>query len=301
MWLIRIISRMPLGLLYVLSDVVFFFLYFVVRYRRKVVYSNLRSCFPEKSEKEIGRIARRFYRNFSDYFVETVKLPGISDEEMRRRFVFEGVSIMDDALARGRDVVVYFSHCGNWEWATSVRLWSRYSNDPKILFGQIYRPLRNIRFDSLMLKIRSRFETLCIPKARALRDFLVCRRDGRRFEVGFMSDQKPSHGDPEKILSFFGRPTAVITGTETLARRLDTAVVYWDITKTSRGHYRINVIPMTDAASTVPEGQLTLEYFRLLERTITLQPEIWLWTHKRWKTSPKSWTDVKPQTLLRHE
>ena len=273
-------------------------LYHVIRYRRKVVRDNLTKCFPDKTPKEIKKIEKRFYRNFADYIFETIKLLNISDRQMMRRMTFDGVDVMDNAVASGKDVVVYFSHTGNWEWATSVRLHSRYRDDKDVVFGQIYRPLRNRNMDTLMLRLRDRFRTRCIAKSTALRQFITLHREKRIFVVGFMSDQKPSHGDPVRIVSFFGRPTAVISGTESIARRLNTAVVYWDISKPKRGHYHINVIPMPYDPATMPEGSLTAKYFELLQNNISRQPELWLWTHKRWKTSPRSWDEVNPSTII---
>ncbi len=296
--LLWLVALLPLSVLYVFSDMLSWFVYHIVRYRRNVVHDNLTKCFPDKSPAAIRQIERRFYRNFTDYIFETIKLLHISDRQMKRRMTFGNVEAMDDVLAEGRDVVIYFSHSGNWEWATSVRMHSRFADSDRIVFSQIYRPLRNAAFDKLMLHLRGRFHTRCIAKYTALRDFVRFRRDKLQFECGFMSDQKPSHNDPVRIVSLFGRPTAVITGTETLARRLDTAVFYWDMSKPSRGYYHIEIIPMADHAAATAPGELTGLYFSLLQANITRQPDLWLWTHKRWKTSPKSWAEVDPETII---
>lgn len=296
--MLHVLALLPLGVLYVFSDCIAALIYHVVRYRRRIVRDNLTACFPNMSPKDLRRTMHGVYRNFGDYIVETIKLMHISDREMERRMTFGGVDIIDRQLDEGRTVICYFSHTGNWEWAPSVTLHFSHRDDPNDLFGQIYRPLRNARMDALMLKLRSRFGTTSIPKKTALRFFIEARREGKAAVVGFMSDQKPSHGDPVRIVSLFGRPTAVITGTETLARRLDTAVVYWDMSKPSRGHYHIDIVPMADIAEQTRPGELTGRYFELLEQTIRRQPDIWLWTHKRWKTSPRTWDDVDPKTII---
>ena len=125
----RIPAFLPLGVLYVLSDVMAFMAHRVFRYRVATVRDNLRQCFPDKTEKELRTIERRFYRNFTDYVVETVKLLHISDKTVMRRMTFTGVDIMDNYVAQGRDIVVYFSHTGNWEWAPAVRLYSRFAEE----------------------------------------------------------------------------------------------------------------------------------------------------------------------------
>lgn len=292
------VALLPLRALYVFADFVAFILNNVLRYRRRVVTDNLTACFPEKSAGEIRCIRRDFYRDFADYIFETVKLLHISDSMMMRRMTFAGVDAMENALDSGRNIVIYFAHTFNWEWATSVTLHSRIQTERDVVFGQIYRPLRNVAFDRLMLKIRSRFNSVSISKTTTLRRLVEYVREGRLFEVGFMSDQKPSHQDPVRIVEFMGRPTAVITGTETVARRMDTAVFYWDMSKPRRGHYHIDVVPVSmDAAATNP-GELTCRYFKLLEKTIRRRPSLWLWTHKRWKTSPRSWDETEPNTII---
>lgn len=277
------VAFLPLPVLYVGADILYFLIYRIVRYRVKLVRKNLATCFPEKTEDDRHKIECQFYRNFADYIVETLKLLHISDKEILHRFSFENLEAMTKPMLEGRSVVAYFAHTGNWEWAPSVTLHCSDLTARGDAFCQIYRPLRNHTFDRLMLDIRSRFGSVSIPKTHALRRFLEMRRAGTVSVTGFMSDQKPSHGDTLHVVDFLGRKTAVITGTETLARRLHMAVVYWDMRKTARGHYSIHVVPMTDDAANTAEFELTDSYFRLLEETIRRNPAIWLWTHNRWK------------------
>lgn len=281
-WAFDALARLPLSALYVLSDALYFVTFHVVRYRRKVALDNIRRSFPKKTEAEHNAILKQFFRNFTDYFVETIKLNHISDDEIKRRMQFEGLEIVDRLFDEGKSIVTYFSHCGNWEWAPSVTLWSRHKS-PEVEFCQVYRPLRNKWFDAYFLHLRSRFNPLSFPKRTVLRDLLKLRRDGVASITGFMSDQKPSHGDPTEPLMFLSQPTAMITGTETLARKLNMAVIYWDMQKISRGHYKIVTRLMTENAADMPHMALTDSYARLLEATIRRNPSIWLWTHKRWK------------------
>lgn len=281
--LLWLVALLPLGVLYLFADIIFVLVFHVVRYRRRLVRHNLALCFPEKTDGERRAIERRFYRNFADYIVETVKLLHISDSEMERRFVFSGMDTINGLLARKKSITAYFSHCGNWEWAPSVTLHSSLSDDPAYAFCQIYRPLRSPVFDRLMLHVRSRFGSVSLAKYQSFRDLLRFRRDGITTITGFMSDQKPSHGDAVHVVTFLNRPTAVITGTETVARRLGMAVVYWDMHKVSRGHYRIDVRLMSEDASATEQYELTDRYFGLLQETIRRNPSIWLWTHNRWK------------------
>ena len=276
-------ALLPFWALYGIADVIYVLLYYVARYRRKMVRRNLTACFPHKSQQELKAIERQFYRNFADYIVETIKLLHISDREIKRRMQFGNIEILQQLLDRKRSVVAYFAHTFNWEWAPSVTLHCPRQIERGDVMCQIYRPLRNERFDKLMLKIRSRFGSVSVPKALALRKLLEYRREGVTTVTGFMSDQKPSHGDAIHIVDFLNRPTAVITGTETLARRMGMAAIYWDTVKLSRGHYRIDIKLMAEDASKTAEYELTDRYFKLLEETIRRNPAIWLWSHNRWK------------------
>lgn len=274
---------LPFWVLYGLSDVLYVLMW-MVGYRRGVIGENLRKAFPEMSPREVAKTRRRFYRRLTDYFVETIKMSHISDKSMRRHMRFENPELIDDLLAQGRSVAVYFSHSFNWEWASSVTLWSRYADDSKVEFCQVYRPLRNDVADCWFLKLRSRFGARSIPKRHVMRALLsITRREHRLTVTGFMADQRPSHQDPIYSLDFLGRSTLVITGTETLARKLDQACVYWDISRLRRGRYSITTRMIAERPNELPEHEVTRRYFRLLEATIRRDIPNWLWSHKRWR------------------
>lgn len=277
------VAMLPLGVLYVFADILFLIIYFVVRYRRRLVEKNLIACFPDKSDAERQAICLKFYRNFADYIVETIKLLHISDAEMSRRMQFVDMDVLDRLTAAGKSVAVYYAHCGNWEWGPSMTLHVSPESHENTDYCQVYRPLRNKIFDRLMLDVRSRFGSYSFPKATVLRDLIRLRREGKQSVTGFMSDQKPSHGDPTVVTQFLNRTTAFISGTEHLAARMGFAAIYWDTEKLGRGRYRITCRPLTENASDLPNGELTRAYAALLQNTILRNPSIWLWTHNRWK------------------
>ena len=141
-WLLKLYALMPWWLLYAHATAMYFLTYRVLRYRRKVVWQNLTECFPDKPESELKKIEKEYYKHFADYFFETIKIPRISDDEIKRRVKFTHTELIDDALDRGQSVMLYASHYGNWEWITSVMLWLR----PKTrerggVLGQTYHPL----------------------------------------------------------------------------------------------------------------------------------------------------------------
>lgn len=292
-WMLNGMARLPFAILYGISDVIFFILYYIVRYRRKVALNNIRNSFPDKTEKECKSICRQFFRNFADYFVETIKLAHISDEEMKKRMEFVGLEEVDKCFDEGRSIAVYFSHCGNWEWAPSITLNARHKPSDKIVYAQVYRPLKNKWFDSYFLKLRSRFGSVSFEKRLVFRDLLMLKKKGQLSITGFMSDQKPSAGDVTHVVKFLNQPTAIITGTETIVRRLNLVAVYWDMEKIKRGHYRLTLRIITEDPASMPEFAITDAYARLLQTTIERNPSIWLWTHKRWKHKVEYPTDFK--------
>lgn len=275
----QMLALLPLRALYFLSDIFYCVVYRVLAYRKKVVRSNLAESFPDKSEAELLDIEKRFYRNFCDSFFETLKLLHISDATMRRHMKFENTSVLEQMTSEGRSVAVYFAHCFNWEWAPSVTL---HLDGNNVTFCQVYRPLNNRVFDMIMLKIRSRFGSVSISKNNVARELLLLSRRGPTV-TGFMSDQKPGHDEAMVATMFLKHPTAFIEGTAQLALRMNMGVIYWDMYRPARGQYRIVCRMLHDGKTALTPQELTIRYVRALEKTITREPDLWLWTHKRWK------------------
>lgn len=283
-WFLHLVALLPFWVLYGLADFMYFLIISnIVPYRKKVVRKNLDEAFPELSEKERRKIERKFFRQFADYIVETIKLNHISNEQIKRRISFEGLDIIDDFIDEGKSVVAYLSHCGNWEWVPSITLNIRHEIEKDVAFCQVYRPLKNKWFDKYMLRLRSRFNSRSFPRKTVLRDLLRLKRDGMPTVTGFMSDQNPGKRADNYITMFLNHPTAFVGGTEVIARKMKMAVVYFDISKPSRGHYKVTTHAISGDASLEPENAITEKYVRMLEQTILNTPHIWLWSHKRWK------------------
>lgn len=279
-WLLRLLSWCPFCLLYLLADLLAFLARDVVRYRRRVVRANLRDCFPELTAKERRRIERGFYRHLADYFVETVKFASMGSASLRRRMVFENTELVDKTLKEGRDIVIYTSHFGNWEWITSMGLWCKMSGEAE--FSHVYRPLRQPWFDRWFLRLRTRYN-VSIPMKAVFRQLLEWRRANRHWICGFLSDQKPSHSGLTVNATFLGRETPFIGGTEELACRLSAVVMYFDTEVTGRGRYRSTIRLLSDNPRGLHPGELTRRYAQVLEQQIRRRPEAYLWSHNRWR------------------
>ena len=281
--ILLMLAYLPFWVLYLISDVLFVLIFHVARYRVKVVRDNVGKVFHDRTKKERDAIVKGFYRNFADYFVETVKLHHVSDKQIRKRMVYEDVEIVDRLLDQGRSIVCYFAHCGNWEWAPSITLWASHKPGEEVVYSQVYRPLNSKPMDALFLRLRSRFGSESFAKSHVLRDLIKVNRQGAMNVCGFMSDQKPSHGDPTHVMRFLGQPTAMITGTETLARKMKMSAVYMDMYKLRRGRYKVKMRLVAERPEDLAPMELTERYARMLEHTIMRNPSIWLWSHKRWK------------------
>lgn len=224
LWLLlHAVALLPFGALYALSDALAWVAASVVRYRRRLVEANIAAAFPDKTEAERRDIVKRFYRNFTDVFVETIKLLHISDDEMRRRMVFEDIEHVERIAKDGRSIGLYCSHFGNWEWITSITLWVYRADN--VEYSQVYRPLRNKWFDRFWFNLRKRFHSTSIPKNGVLRALLQARHNGGVFVTGFISDQKPSHNDGHHSIRFLNQDTPFISGTEMLLRKLKAAAI----------------------------------------------------------------------------
>ncbi len=277
MFLLRLLSRLPLWWLYRLSDLLFPLVYYVVRYRRRVVRTNLANSFPHYSAQQLGRVERRFYRFFCDYVVETLKLLTISREEMQRRMRFEGCELLDAQLEHQPFCFLLLGHFANWEWVSTIAMSCRRPT------SQLYTPLHNKAMDRLFYEMRSRFGGENISKYDALRRILGWKREGRRMLVGFISDQSPKPGSTHAWMEFLHQDTPLFTGAERIGKKVGAAACFARITRPRRGYYVCRIELLTPDMSQYPDYQLTERYMRLLEQEIQANPHLWLWTHRRWK------------------
>ena len=274
-----LLSHLPLSALYVLSNFIFFIVFRILRYRRRTVWVNLVTSFPELEPEEHKDIERKFYRWFCDYLVENIKLMNMKPEEMKQRLVFKNTEAVDLCVKEGQSCAIYLGHLCNWEWITSLPFWVA----PEAQCGQLYHPLENKDFDRLLLHIRQRFGSVCIPMNDSLRRILDYKRQGKQTVIGYIADQAPFWWNIHHWCQFLHHDTAVLSGTERIATKLDQAVFYLDVHRVKRGYYEAEFKLITREPRKMEEFQLTDIYFNELEKSIRRQPECYLWTHDRWK------------------
>lgn len=272
-------SLLPLWFLYRVADLLYFPLYYLIRYRRRTVRKNLVDSFPEKSLKEIVCIEKRYYVFFCDYVVETVKFFSMKEETIRKRMRFEGVEEIKELMSQGKSCSLYLGHYCNWEWITSIPFHIGKSG----ICGQIYHPLENKNIDKLFLYMRERCGAFSIAMDDTLRVIMEWKKAGKASIVGYISDQVPGYNNIHYFADFLNHDTPVFTGAERMARIMDTAVYYGDIYRPKRGYYVIRLVKIAESIQDKPTFFATKRYFELLEESIRRAPEYWLWSHNRWK------------------
>ena len=287
-----LLNKLPLRVLYALSTLFYFLIYYIIRYRRGVVRKNLCSSFPEKSKKELRVIERDFYRRFCDYFMETIKFYGMSAEKVRKHIEFTGLDELSQMLDKGHSCVCYMLHTFNWEFIVSLPLFIQKEN---VVAGAIYHKLRNPFFDNIFKKMRAQYGADNVTMKNTLRRVIEVTKNGQKFIYGFMADQLPKIEAMNHWVTFLNQETAVFTGAEKIARRVKASAFYVTMTRVKRGKYVVHFDLMVEDATTLPENELTNEYFRLGEKDIRREPASWLWTHNRWKR-----TRVHKEAFDRH-
>lgn len=296
--IIYLLSLLPFRILYILSDMLVFLAYDVVKYRRKVVHDNLTSSFPDKDPKEIKRIEKKFYQFLCDYIFETIKLASMSEKSMRKRMKVENIEEINEAVRRGQSVSLYLGHYCNWEWISSLPL----HIDPAAKCAQIYHPLSNKSFDKLLFKIRTRFDANNIPMADIMQTLIGWKREGVPSVTGYIADQAPGL-NIHLFVDFLNHETGVYTGPERISKFLGAKAVYGHLTRPKRGYYTLRFITVSEDAKKAPVFGTSREYFRLLEENIKESPQYWLWSHRRWKRTHQQFNEyhgAKAADMLTH-
>lgn len=273
------LSLIPLRLLYLGADLVFFLIYHVLGYRRNVVDANLQIAFPEKTAAERAEISKKFYRNFVDNFIEMLKLVSGGARFAAKHFHFDPAEL-DRLYREGKKVQFHLGHNFNWELSHLA-----VAQKTKFTMLMVYMPLTNKLFDRIMRKIRGVTGNVLLP-ATNMKNSIMPYRD-KQYVLGLVADQVPGNLQNAYWTKFFGRLTPFTSGPERGAIAGNIPVVFAEFYKTSRGQYRMNYAVAEENPASLQPGELTVRYARFLEESISRHPEMWLWSHRRWK---REWT-----------
>jgi KDO2-lipid IV(A) lauroyltransferase len=272
-----IITLLPLPVLYVFSDFLCLVLYYVVSYRRNVVATNLKNSFPEKTDKELKIIEKKFYRHLSDILIETFKSTHMTRANQKKRFTYNNLEIIDKLREEKRDIIAIMGHYNNWEWPTLLPYYLKY----KTII--IYKPLQNKYFNRFINNHRSEHGIVLTPTSQVIREIINYRNNDINTVSVFISDQIPSKGDIKYWTTFLNQDTAVFTGAGKIASKYDMAIVFFHVQKVKRGYYNLNMELLFDHTAGLSEEVITEKHVRRLEEIIKEKPEYWIWSHRRWK------------------
>jgi KDO2-lipid IV(A) lauroyltransferase len=273
---IYLLSILPFPILYRVCDGFYFILYYVIGYRKKVAMQNLRNAFPDKPEAEIKRMCKDFYHYLCDLFPESFKTLTISRKSMLKHCTLSPAAkdIFDRYHHEGKSIMIVMGHYGNWEWAGNT-----FSLTCKQKLFVVYHPLANKYLNGLMYRMRTRFGTGLIAMRDTYKDMV--KHKATISATAFIADQTPL---PENAfwINFLNQDTPVFQGTEKIAKKMDYPIVYITIKRLKRGYYTILAEVLSEDSKNTSEGTITALHTARLEKDIREQPEIWLWTHKRW-------------------
>jgi KDO2-lipid IV(A) lauroyltransferase len=273
LWLVSILPR---SLFYFVSDVFFIKLYYIIGYRKKIVLENLMLCFPNSSNKSLKKIRKKFYSHLCDLFMEMVKTRNLSKAGVKKRYQIQNIEVLEGIL-KTKSVLLVCSHYANWEWNVSI------NNDIDEAGYAVYQKIGNTYFDAWIKKLRNRWNTIPITQSETIKTVIENEKNGLRAVYGMVADQSPPMSKANDWESFMGIEVPVYKGAETLARKLDMAVVFLRVSKIKRGVFQAQFIPITTEAKTKEPGAITRSFLDLAEAQIYEEPAYYLWTHKRWK------------------
>lgn len=266
---------------YVVEDVIFFVLYYCLRYRMKVVTTNLRNSFPEKSERERAAIRRKFYRTLAEIVVDTINMARMNEKKGRALLSVEG---LDEHLraVEGRDWIAMTAHFGCWEYCS---LWGLLY-EPSCMVVGVYHPLRSMVMECLYRRLRNNANSMTVSMKESLRFYLRNREkgiDGKSLAMGLIADQNPPRRPDSHWFRFLNQDTIFFDGGEKLALRCRLPVYFLKTERRQRGRYRMSFERIYDGKEEVAEYEITERYVRRLEAMICERPELWMWSHRRWK------------------
>ncbi len=276
--IIWFISILPFPVLYLLSDIIYFLVYRVIKYRKRVVRANIALALPHLSQEERTIIEKKFYSHMCDLFLEMAKTLSISRKEIEKRYTFSNMEVYHELEKKEKSIALLCAHYASYEWAVSMNYHINY-----VGYG-VYKKLGNPYFDKLVRKIRSKFQSHLIDSKETIPTMASNYRSKTYSVYGLVSDQSPKLSAAHHWQKFMGVEVPVHTGGEMLAKKYDMNVIFLKTKKLKRGYYQASFEILSDGnAKDIPNYEITDNFLKLVEQQIYEAPEFYLWTHKRWK------------------
>jgi KDO2-lipid IV(A) lauroyltransferase len=272
-----VLSLLPFSVLYLISDILFFLVYHVAAYRKKIVFDNISGSFPNKSTKEVESISKNFYKHFIDSMIESIKLLSISESQLKKRYRHKNADELNTFYDKNKNVILYMGHYGNWEWNAILPLVLKF----KIL--TFYQTLKSSLFDDLIKNARERFGITASESEKGFKTMLSFWKNNVNTCTMMVGDQSPHVGRDRHWVKFLNRDTAFLTGVDRIAQKFEHVIVFLKVKKIKRGFYENEFIILEENSKSVPPGKIIDDFAHELEKTITEDPALWLWSHRRWK------------------
>lgn len=267
---------LPFPIYYKVSDLLYVLGYHFIGYRKNVIYQNLKNSFPQKSDAEIKQIGKKYYAFMIDLFMESFKQLVMSPQAIQNRFRFINAEILEEFRQQNQPIIFVLGHYGNWEWCgQSFHLKGPFQQDV------LYHPLSSPFMDWLTYKLRSRWGVGLIPMQVSIKEMI--RRKDLLTSTAFLADQTPSNKDACHWMTFLNQDTPVFLGTEKIAKKLNRPVVFVHINRVKRGYYETSFTVITKTPKDTADNWITEQHTKILEADIIKEPELWLWSHRRWK------------------
>ena len=272
---IYLISLLPFWCLYLLSDFLFVILYYIVGYRRTIVFNNLKNSFPNKTEEELKTIEKKFFRYFCDLVLETLKSITMSSKSVKDKVSFKGEEILKEYFNKNQSIIIVMGHWGNWEYGGA-----RFALENLHQLFVIYHPLQNVYFDRLVFKMRTRFGNGLYTMNDSFRG--IIRDKDKLTATAFIADQTPS-AKSAHWMPFLNQDTPIFVGTGKIASKMKYPVIYIGINRIKRGSYEMVAEKLIEDPIESNAVEIIETFTKRLEKDIEKVPEIWLWSHRRWK------------------
>ena len=274
---ISVMSRLPMRILYIKSDFLYLLMYYVIGYRKKVVLENLKLSFPEKSDKELKKISKKFFKHLTDLIMESIKSFTISKKQISKRYTYKNAEMVNKYVQQGKNIALVGAHQANWEWSISLPLVLNID-----LYGA-YTKLNNKYFEKWVRNSREKFGVIGYKTSDTVRGMQKNFNNKKQGAYILLSDQSPQPHKTYYWRDFFGIKVPIHTGAEMLSKKFDLVVINYVTRKVKRGYYETDFQLITDSPKEFKDYQITDKYTELTEKNIRLQPEFYLWSHKRFK------------------